>query len=33
MRPLYLPEGFLVWGSVAVITIVLLGLWAYYIWG
>jgi hypothetical protein len=28
-----LPEGFLVWGSVAVITFVLLGLWAYYIWG
>jgi hypothetical protein len=28
-----LPEGFLVWGSVAVITIVLLGLWAWYIWG
>ena len=28
-----LPEGFLVWGSVAVITFVLLGLWAYYLWG
>jgi hypothetical protein len=28
-----LPEGFLVWGSVAVITMVLLGLWGWYIWG
>jgi hypothetical protein len=28
-----LPEGFLVWGSVAVITIVLLGLWGYWLWG
>ena len=28
-----LPEGILVWGSVAVITIVLLGLWGWYIWG
>jgi hypothetical protein len=28
-----LPEGVFIWGSVAVITIVLLGLWGWYIWG
>ena len=28
-----LPEGILIWGSVAVITFVLLGLWGWYIWG
>jgi hypothetical protein len=28
-----LPEGFLVWGSVAIITMLLLGLWGWYIWG
>jgi len=28
-----LPEGFLVWGSVAVITMVLLALWSWFIWG
>jgi hypothetical protein len=28
-----LPEGIFIWGSVAGITIVLLGLWAFYIWG
>jgi hypothetical protein len=33
MRQLKLPEGFLVWGSIAVITFVLLGLWGWYIWG
>jgi hypothetical protein len=28
-----LPEGILIWGSVAIITIVLLGLWGWYLWG
>jgi hypothetical protein len=28
-----LPEGIFIWGSIAIITIVLLGLWGYYIWG
>ena len=28
-----LPEGIFIWGSVALITFVLLGLWAFYIWG
>jgi hypothetical protein len=28
-----LPEGIFVWGSVALITIVLLALWGYWIWG
>jgi hypothetical protein len=28
-----LPEGFLVWAAVAVITFVLLGLWGWYLWG
>jgi len=32
MKP-ELPEGIFIWGSVAVITFVLLGLWAWYIWG
>jgi len=28
-----LPEGIFVWGTVALVTIVLLGLWGWYIWG
>ena len=28
-----LPEGIFVWAAVAGITIALLALWAYYIWG